>query len=285
MNLPLPHARLLQRLGRGEVLPHSALPQALREQLLADELIGYHALKGSRKTLWMPNPHLLEAYLKNQYQLTDLALYIAAMESESATRAELVKQSGDSKAKRVRSFTGFAVNVVAPMECRLYGQPLTIAPTTGAFTFVHGYNGFEIPHGATVVGIENPANFTDLPSLTKLFGHLDALFVCRYPQSHDLRRWLAAIPNTYVHFGDFDFAGLNIYQHEIYCHIPSRATFYVPNGLDELFERYGNPDRYHTQQLHEATATNPQPEVQQLVALISKHKKGLDQEVFGSVGS
>ena len=40
------------------------------------------------------------------------------------------------------------------------------------------------------------------------------LFVCRYPQSNDLIKWLQSIPNRYLHFGDLDFAGINIYLNE-----------------------------------------------------------------------
>ena len=36
------------------------------------------------------------------------------------------------------------------------------------------------------------------------------LFVSRYPQSTDLRSWLQNIPNRYIHFGDFDLAGIHI---------------------------------------------------------------------------
>ena len=67
-----------------------------------------------------------------------------------------------------------------------------------------------------VVGVENGENFCRIRSQKYLFGDNKVLFVSRYPQSADLREWLIKIPNRYIHFGDFDLAGICIYQSEFY---------------------------------------------------------------------
>lgn len=84
------------------------------------------------------------------------------------------------------------------------------------------FTDFRIPHGVIVVGVENMENFR-LPErqrdLLAQIGRREddnrpsarLLLVSRYPQSKDLATWLQEIPNPYVHFGDFDLAGIHIY--------------------------------------------------------------------------
>ena len=60
---------------------------------------------------------------------------------------------------------------------------------------------------------------------------INVLFVSRYPQSADLREWLIKIPNRYIHFGDFDLAGICIYQSEFYKFLGDRAGFLIPEDI------------------------------------------------------
>ncbi|MCY7422579.1 MAG: hypothetical protein LH478_12655, partial [Chitinophagaceae bacterium] len=111
--------------------------------------------------------------------------------------------------------------------------------------------------------------------------HLKPLFVCRYPYSGDLLHWLRNIPNTYLHFGDIDFAGINIFLNEYYVHLGERSSFFTPPGLPELLAKYGNRNLYNKQSLltlqpsHKAYA-----HLQPIVDLLHLHKKGLEQEIF-----
>ena len=72
-------------------------------------------------------------------------------------------------------------------------------------------------------------------SVAKLFeqciGTVRLLFVSRYPQSIYLRSWLQKIPNRYVHFGDFDHAGINIFLTEFHAHLGARSSFLIPQGI------------------------------------------------------
>ena len=99
----------------------------------------------------------------------------------------------------------------------------------------------------TIVGIENCENFRWVSKQKELFKHLGkVLFVCRYPQSGDLVRWLQKIPNKYIHFGDFDLAGVFIYQNEFYNKLGERASFFVPKDIETRL-RIGSRERYDAQ--------------------------------------
>ncbi|MCA6071324.1 MAG: hypothetical protein LE168_02900 [Endomicrobium sp.] len=62
------------------------------------------------------------------------------------------------------------------------------------------------------------------------------LFVSRYPQnqSKDLIKWLQSIPNNYLHFGDFDFAGIGIYLNEYKKYLTDKAMFLIPENIEKF---------------------------------------------------
>lgn len=96
--------------------------------------------------------------------------------------------------------------------------------------FVSDWKEFAVDADALVVGIENMENFRKVSMQRHLFESVlgcnaRLLFVSRYPQSTDLRSWLRSIPNRYVHFGDFDLAGISIFLTEFHCCLGNRSSF------------------------------------------------------------
>ncbi len=115
-----------------------------------------------------------------------------------------------------------------------------------------------------------------------LFSDIRPLFVSRYPQnqSKDLIKWLQSIPNPYVHFGDFDFAGIGIYLHEFKKHLVDRTTFFVPENIDKLITDFGNKKRYDEQKINFDVKSIKEEKLLQLIKTIHKNRKGLDQEIL-----
>ena len=116
------------------------------------------------------------------------------------------------------------------------------------------------------------------------------LFVSRYPQSGDLVAWLKSIPNRYLHFGDFDLAGISIFLTEFRIPIDGtpdsggRTEFFIPDGIEELLEK-GSPERYQDQVerfqtlLERLLSLAPHDtRLHRLVSLIHTHRRGYDQE-------
>ena len=100
--------------------------------------------------------------------------------------------------------------------------------------FIADWEHFSIAENVLVIGVENMENFRRIREQRYLFPkNQPLLFISRYPQSTDLRQWLTRIPNTYLHYGDFDLAGLQIYEHEFYKHLGARASFFIPNDIEE----------------------------------------------------
>ncbi len=103
----------------------------------------------------------------------------------------------------------------------------------------------------------------------------------RYPlQQHgDLIRWLKAIPNRYVHFGDLDLAGVAIYQNEYYCHLGERSSFLIPDDYEERISK-GKRERYDDQLPQYGKMKIADPRVEQLVSCIHRYHRGYDQEGY-----
>src|SRR5690606_17515230 len=127
----------------------------------------------------------------------------------------------------------------------------------GTFKFIYEYEKFILSPDITIVGIENPSNFRHIDKQKYLFSDIKPLFVSRYPQnqSKDLIKWLQSIPNNYLHFGDFDFAGIGIYLNEFKKHLAEKASFFVPDNIEELLKESGNKKRYDEQKINFDTKT------------------------------
>ena len=106
------------------------------------------------------------------------------------------------------------------------------------------------------------------------------LIVSRYPQSKDIVAWLQTIPNQYVHFGDFDLAGVHIYLTEFYRHLGDRASFFVPDDIEKRLETSGSRERYNTQFPRFGKMDVTDARVLPLIKLIHHYQKGYDQEGY-----
>ena len=140
-----------------------------------------------------------------------------------------------------------------------------------------------IPSDVTVVGIENPENFRFIRQQRSLFETCmpgqRLLFVSRYPQSCDLRNWLMRIGNPYVHFGDFDLAGIKIFLSEFHRYLPERSSYLIPSDIEERLKN-GSTERFNGNYYENRHLSADIPELQALIDLIMKFHKGYDQEGY-----
>jgi hypothetical protein len=280
MTLPLAIAKKLQLLAQGEQLPASRLKHAIVNEMIADGIIQTRIAGRTKTTLLLPDLTAFNNYLYNGWGITNLENYILTLEDEAATRADLVQVGSDSKAIARRTFKGFLVNSYMPIEAMLNGERITISPTPGTFVFIYDFERFIPDADVVIVGVENAENFAFADRQRYLFPGGKTLFVSRYPQgqSRDLIRWLQSIPNPYLHMGDYDFAGINIYMQEYKKHLNDRASFFIPTNIEDLMLRFGNSALYDQQVLTAAAAADDS--LQDLIALIHKYKKGVEQEAL-----
>ena len=292
----------LLRLRSGESLPSSALRGEWVEELLRDGVL-VNRSQGSRRTIMAAAPEKLELALEGvDERLGELermrkVMLDAAAVSQSrqetndgnASRSEQAAETGNSKLVAVRSCPGFPVNSYEPIPCLLNGQEMEVCPNEGSFLFVADWQRFSIPEDVVVVCIENMENFRFIRRQRELFSSLlqkeqshseeRLLFVSRYPQSTDLRSWLQTIPNRYVHFGDFDLAGIHIFLSEFRQYLGDRASLLIPADIEQRLER-GSAERYRNQYRRFRNLATDIPSVQRLIDLINLYHRGYDQEGY-----
>ncbi len=262
----------------GQSVPASQLKHRVVEEMRSDEIILTRTIGKSRKVFFISNREKFRHYLKNQHGIADLNTYIELLEN-NGLRADAVQASSDSKTKSTRTFKGFPINTYSTIEAEINNQKFSIQSVDGCFTFISDFESFRIPEEVTVVGVENAENFRYLKEQAYLFSSIKPLFVCRYPQSNDLVRWLQQIPSPYLHFGDFDFGGIAIFANEFRKYLPERSSFFIPENIEYLLDEYGNRDLYGKQLYFQETGSNDQA-ISKLIDLFHKYKKCLEQEVL-----
>ena len=239
----------IQALLTGEQVAGSKLNSKLLDELLAEGLL-LVVSRGSRKSYRARDMEALKRFLIDK----DEAFRILEVNA-SDSRALMATETGNSKLVMVRSCPGFPVNSYEPIECFLDRKPLVVSPQEGSFLFVSDWEKFTIPEDVVVVGIENMENFRMIRRQRTFFdkylhdhGLSDkVLFVSRYPQSTDLRKWLCTIPNHYLHFGDFDLAGINIFLFEFQQYLgKERSSYLIPADIESRLKS-GSRKRYDDQ--------------------------------------
>ncbi len=280
MQLSLKSAKILLQLISGQSIPNSSVKGKLFDNLVSENILerkGKH-----RKTIMLLNKKSLELYIANQLQIDNLNEYVSALESANTSRADFVKITTNSKHSTERTFKGFLVNSYDAIKAQLNNENITINPINGSFTFIVDYETFKIPKHITVVGVENSKNFSEIRSQNYLFNDITPLFISRYPQnqSKDFIKWMQSIPNKYLHFGDFDYAGIGIYLNEYKRHLNEKASFFIPKTIEQDLISKGNKDRYNKQNINFNVKEITELEVLKLLKLIDLKKRGLDQEYY-----
>ena len=208
----------LIRLRNRESLPASQLKGEWVKDLVREGVL-ISTSHGSRRTLFAPNAETLcKALASVDERFIDMKLLREILLSENTLRSYQASSTGNSKLVMTRSCPGFPINSYEPISCTLNDREFVVNPQEGSFLFMTDWQSFFIPDDVVVVGIENMENFRMVRQQRELFeqciGNNRLMFVSRYPQSIDLRSWLQTIPNHYIHFGDFDLAGINIFLTE-----------------------------------------------------------------------
>lgn len=267
----------IQALISGEQVAGSKLSSKLLNELMAEGLLSV-VTHGSRKSYRARDVKALKRYLIDKdesYRMLEVSSFVS--------RASLAAETGNSKLMTVRSCPGFPVNSYEPISCSLCDKDFVVNPNEGSFVFIDNWQQFSIPQDIVVVGIENMENFRRIRQQKKLFesvlGNMPLLFVSRYPQSTDLRNWLMGIPNRYVHFGDFDLAGIHIFLTEFQKYLGDRASFLIPSDIEQRLTQ-GSATRYNIQYNKFHTLRCTDTKLQSLIGLIMNYHKCYDQEGY-----
>ena len=273
----------LNLLRNGESLPASQLKGEWVDDLVRDGVL-ISTSHGSRRTLFAPNAETLcKALASVDERFIDMGLLRETLLSENTLRSQQASSTGNSKLVMTRSCPGFPINSYEPIPCTLNDREFVVNPQEGCFLFVTDWQSFFVPDDVVVVGVENMENFRMIRQQRDLFeqciGNNRLLFVSRYPQSIDLRSWLQIIPNRYIHFGDFDLAGINIFLTEYNAYLGNRSSFLIPSDIERRLAK-GTIERYNDQYQKFKSLNSNIPEIQHLIDVINRYHRCYDQEGY-----
>lgn len=274
----------LKKLIDKETVAYSSIPESLVNYLLSEGLLRIVAHK-SKRSLICPDPDALVLALScYDDSLRDFVVTEEIFDSDWS-RASQAARSGNSKIRGVRSCPGFLVNAYDPQLCSLRGEIFNLNSKDGSAVYIADWETFIPSTDTLIVGIENMENFLRIREQRDLFAkylqqnEAGILFVARYALSSDLMKWLEMIPNRYLHFGDFDLAGIAIYQREFLPRVADRGSFLIPSDIETRIS-CGSRERYNAQYQKYCDLKSENSELQDLISIINKYRRTYDQEGY-----
>lgn len=286
MNITIEQAKLLKELSEGKKVPLSRLKARIFQQLIQEQVL-LRQKESHGWNVYTDHPQSLLNYLYNHYIRCTLDEYIERGQA-APSRSNNIRMSGDSKLKETELWQGFYFKVSEPIHAQWQGRPLTLLPyPEGIPVFMPQPETLSLPEDVTVVMIENSENFLKIETQLPLFQGLKCFFVSFYPREQHsyFIEWLQKQPNNYVHYGDFDFAGIHIYQSQYKKYVSGESRYLVPSGLLPLFRQYGKRELYNNQLFLQTLIKADEPGISELLEIIKREHKGLEQEIFNDLFS
>ena len=269
----------IQRLLAGEEIGFSSLSGPVFRELIDKEYIVLDRTGKRKMIAVVKNAEYLMKVLRQKWQINDIQEYIAYLDKEEKDRTDVQKMLGGTKEEKTSTFQGFLVNSLETVSYTLNGQKGSLPLIKGSYMFVSDYDTFQIDSDITIMYVENFTCFKQIERYVHLFEQGRYLFVSRLLSSNAFKEWMKGIPNRYIHFGDFDMAGIDIYLH-FFDEIGSRASFLVPDDIEERITKHGNSSLYYSQEEKYKNIKVTDKRVQPLVDIINKYHMGYEQEGY-----
>jgi len=284
MEINLKLATQLQQLSKGESLTFksfSAKNLIFIKQLINDGLLYDNKIVRRKKVVYCPSTDKLEKHLVAKYEIYGLQNYIDVLQNPNSTKSEMVNVSGDAKLQTNTSLDGFLLKAYENISGKINNETINLKTTDGTSLHINNWQSFEIEDIATIIVVENSENFKLIHKQKDLFNNIKPVFLLRYANSSAISKWITQTKNNYLHFGDFDLKGIHIYITEFKQKInkPLRCKYFIPDNIEKLIYNNGNSKRYYEQKQNLKNFNfSAHPEIINLINIIEKHKKGLDQE-------
>lgn len=269
----------IQRLLDGEEIGFSSLSGPVFRELINREYIVLDKTGRKKMVASVKDPVYLKKVLRQEWQINDIEEYLEFLSKEEKDRTDVQNMLGGTKEEKTSTFQGFLVNSLETVSYTLNGQKGTLPLINGSYLFVSDYETFNIDDDIIIMYVENFTSFRQIARYIYLFEPGRYLYVSRLLSSNAFKEWLKGISNRYIHFGDFDLAGIGIYLH-FYDEIGNRASFLVPDDIEERIAVQGNSALYYSQEGKCRNMKVTDKRVQPLVDMIKKFRMGYEQEGY-----
>lgn len=208
--------------------------------------------------------------------IEDIDRYIEEILTKDVSRDKIQQWTKSSKTKSSKSLKGLYLSSLKNLDIKINDEVVTLVPTNGLGYFCFYTEKIEISKETVIVGVENYQVIWFAKRYREFFEKENILFVVRNPY---MREWIETLENEYIHFGDYDLAGINIYINEIIPRLKKskKSSMFIPSNIESLIYKYGDVELFEKQKRYLEIDVRDK-DVYELKEIIRKHKKGLEQE-------
>jgi hypothetical protein len=253
---------------------------------LLEELIGCNCVyvSGKPQQIYLNDEEALFGVIKsNGYKVNsieDLDYFIE--EKEPKSRDEIADNYSHTKRVESKSFNGLMVSVFDKLEVIYNEKKQYFYPLEGSGLFVHYTSKLQLDDDVIVVGVENPQVVWYINKYKHLFNkEKKYLFLCisEYKTTYQYK-WLESFCGEYIHFGDFDLAGINIYLNAIVPKLKKAKShsFLIPDNIYEIIKEKNYMVDYSNQTRYLNITSKKDKDLQKLIEFIKNNKITIEQE-------
>ena len=276
MSLSLSLAKKIFKLVQEKSISNSAFKNSEKLKELIDFGIVHLQVRGQKTKIILSSKEKLDVYLQKIYGINNLEAYIDEGLNPKRSRASIAQVSADTKSFKTYVQAGLYLASFENIEIAVNDVKTSIYTPNMSSLFLHKNSKLRIAEDILVVGVENFENLTSITKQRRFFN--DSRKMIFMYRNKYAREFLSKSFNDYLHFGDFDLAGINIYLNDIVPRLPhERCTFFIPENISELL-KYGNSKDYFTHLKKYPNLKSKSKYLQDFIDLLHKHKRSLHQE-------
>jgi hypothetical protein len=269
------------------------LKSSFKNKIFLDVLLACNSISISEERpakIYLNDEKALLGMIKaNGYNVTSLKdiEHFINQEEKPKSRDEIAKEYSNTKRVESKSFNGLMVNVFRKLEVIFNNNKEFIYPTLlGSGLFLHYSSKLELSDDVIVVGVENPQVVWKIENYSYLFDENKKylfLSISEYKTNYQYK-WLESFKGEYIHFGDFDLAGINIYLNTIVPRLKKckKHSFLIPENIYTLLKEKDYKKDYSHQTRFENIESKEDTNLQELIHFIKNCKITLEQEMLSN---
>lgn len=217
----------------------------------------------------------------NVNSIEDINYFIESCK-KPISRDEIVAHYSDTKRVESKSFNGLMVSTLERLEVKCNATKQYLYPMEGAGLFIHYTSELELDDDVILVGVENPQVVWYINKYRHLFSDNKRylfLSISEYKTSYQYK-WIESFKGEYIHFGDFDLAGISIYLNTIVPKLNNckSYSYLIPDNIYTILKEKKHKKDYSKQTMYLNIESQNDQKLQQLIFFIKNNKLTLEQE-------